>query len=52
MLIASGRTLLTLLFLGFVETTTAMTALTDRTALTTSLQKIADDYLAANVPDR
>jgi D-alanyl-D-alanine carboxypeptidase len=48
MLIARGRTLFALLVLGFVGPTIVVAAPTDRTALTTSLQKIADDYLAAN----
>ena len=50
MLLAGGRTLLTFLFLGLVAPTIAMAAApADRAALTTSLQKIVDDYLSANI---
>ena len=48
MLVAVGKTSFALLLLGLVGPAIAIAAPVDRTTLTTSLQKIADDYLAKN----
>jgi D-alanyl-D-alanine carboxypeptidase len=48
MLIAGGRALLALLFIGLVGSRVALAGATERVALTASLQRIVDDYLAAN----
>jgi D-alanyl-D-alanine carboxypeptidase len=48
MLVAVNKTFFALLLLGLVGPAIAIAAPVDRTTLTTSLQKIADDYLAKN----